>query len=793
MKASLNEIKKYVDLEGLTSKEIANRLTFAGVEVEEVKTLAYATNLVIGRIIKCDMHPDSDHLHVLMVDEGELGIHQIVCGAPNAREGINVIVAIEWCKLNGGTITKSVIRGVESDGMCCSLVELGLDPKYLEEKETKGIHELPSDAPIGNREVLKYLGLDDEILDLKVLANRPDLLSIYNIAREIGGLFSRRVNIPSYQFIDKKSEYIASSKTDKCSTFAISVINNCKNYESPMWLKTALTNNGIRSISALVDIGNYVMLLTGQPINMYDASALSKKELYATTDFEGKWLALDEKEYDLVKGDIVIESNNEPLCLGGLMTSSKASVTYLTKDVVVEVATFDDTTIRHTSSRVGLASESSTRFVKGINHFQVKEVLAFAISLINELCGGSYEGSSIYTNEEYKEQILPLSYEKINARLATSFTKDEIDKALYAFGFSIRDGNVVVPQYRLDITSTADLSEEIIRYYGTESINVRLPKVDVIVGKWNPQAKKEKYLYESLVAFGMSQCLNYTLVNKDKIDRYLYLNEGAKALKIMNPLTDDHEYMRLSLIPSLLENCVYNYSRKQNDISIFEISHIYSDKGPTSRLGVVCCGGYYVHAHLTYVPYNFYQFKGSVVSILDTFGIDQNRYKIERLVSDKNEFHPYRSCVIKFGNKVVGVFGELHPLEKDRLGIDRKMPLYAFELNLQEIFALKTSKLKMQQISKFPPVSRDLAFICKKDVTYGDLVSEIRKCGKGIIKDVEIFDIYEGVGIPDGYKSMAFNITYELMDRTLTDADINEVEGKIIQALLNKFNATLRA
>src|SRR5574344_984122 len=389
MKASLNWINQYVKISDLTPEEVANKLTFAGIEVEGMTTLASARNLVIGEILSCEKHPDSDHLHVLQVDEGsKYGIHQIVCGAPNARKGLKVIVAREGAKLPGGIIEKSEIRGVTSDGMCCALYELGVDKKSLSEKQIAGVEELPEDAEIGNEDVLNYLGLGDTILDLSILPNRPDMYAVMNIAREIGCLFDRPVTLPEpKKYPLAPAHFEVGSASSKCPQFAIRLVKGVKVAPSPRWLQEILRSEGIRSINNIVDIGNYVMLLTGEPLNMYDLDKLPKKSLIVRDDLAGNFLAMDQKSYALEKGDLVVTSDGKPMCLAGIMTAEACVVDEKTVNVAVESAVFDYARIRHTSNRIGLSSESSLRFAKGMNTDQAEYGRYFASDLLKGLAG----------------------------------------------------------------------------------------------------------------------------------------------------------------------------------------------------------------------------------------------------------------------------------------------------------------------------------------------------------------------------------------------------------------------
>ena len=393
IKVSIKTLKEYIDISSLTPEEIANKLTFAGIEVEEITKLASGSKLVIGEIISCEDHPDSNHLHVLKVDCGsKIGVNQIVCGAPNARKGLKVIVAQVGASLPQVTIQKSTIRGVESCGMCCSLLELGVDKKYLSDAQINGIEELPLDAPVGEEDVLGYLGLDDTILDLKLLANRSYCNALLIVVKEISALYEIPYKIPEIKTIKtEKVDFTISSSTDKCPLFYGKVMKNIKVGPSPKWMQKALFAMGIRSIDAIVDIGNYVMLTTGQPLHMYDLDKLKAHNLEARDDFEGDFVALDEKTYKIQKGDIVICSDGKPMCLGGVMGSLECAVDNNTKNIVIEAACFTSAAVRKTSIRLNLGSESSARFIKGINPHQQEDVLNYTASLVREICGSDSE------------------------------------------------------------------------------------------------------------------------------------------------------------------------------------------------------------------------------------------------------------------------------------------------------------------------------------------------------------------------------------------------------------------
>ena len=797
MRVSYRELSKYVDLSGLTPEQVASRLTFSGTEVEGLEKIASGTNLVIGHIISCVDHPDSDHLHILQVNLGEkYGVKQIVCGAPNARKGLKVIVANVGAKLIGGEIKAGVIRGVESNGMCCSLSELGVEKKYLSDYQLAGIEELDDDAPIGEEDVLDYLGLDDTILDIKVLANRPDLLSIYNVALEVGALFGRDVDIPVYTDEDKeKSDYSIEIATDACSQFSLKEIRGIKNGQSPKWMQQALMAMGVRSINALVDIGNYVMLLTGQPLHMYDGDKLNSKHFIIKDDMNGKFTALDDKEYDLIAGDIVITNNGEVNCLGGVMGAKRCEATIDTTNIVIESASFKGVNVRHTSTRLGLSSESSTRFVKGTNHFQANEVLSFAAALIKKYLGGIGYQIQEVQNEHKENKIVKTTLSAINNRLGTSFALDEVVQVLKALHFGVTNEDehldIVVPLFRLDVTNSADIAEEVIRYLGYDNVKSKLPTLNQTVGKLSGHLEKVDILENFLVSHGLDECLTYTLINDKNKDEFSYLLKGD-AYKILNPLSEDRQTVRKCILPSLLETVSYNFARQNKNLALFEISDVISLEDRSYSLAIALANDREIQHLLQTQKYDFYDMKGIVEEIMDMFGINEGRYILEK--NDKGvikELHPGKSALIKIGRDIIGYFGELHPTYQAEKGLN-KNSIVVLEMKLNALFALKVSDKKMSPISKFPSVVRDFAFIVKKKVIVKDIIKEIKMSTKGLISDVSIFDIYMGEHLAEDEKSIALKVTYTSFDMTLNDKIIREAEEKIISIMKLKFGASLR-
>ena len=797
MLVSLKNIREYVSLDGLTAEEIANGLTFAGVEVEEIRRLASGTNLVIGEIKTCVAHPDSDHLHILNVDLGEkYGEEQIVCGAPNARVGLKVIVARVGAKLPGGEIKAGVIRGVASNGMCCSLLELGVDGKYLTEYQQAGIEELPEDAPVGEEDVLGYLGLDDEVLNLKVLANRPDLLSLFNVAREIGAIFQRKVEIPEpKELSDFDTDLIVGSKTDKCTQFSGKEICGITVKESPKWMKDYLMAMGIRSINNIVDIGNYVMLTTGQPLHMYDADKLPHADLIARDDYEGDFVALDEKTYKVIPGDIVITSNRKPMCLGGVMGSLECAVDEKTTHIYIEAASFDGATIRHTSSRLGLVSESSSRFVKGTNHFQSEFVINYAAQLIKELCDGQ-EFSDIvtYQSEEYEEKKIPSSIERINGRLGTEFFAKDIKDALERLHFKVIMGPqsfvATVPSWRLDVTCDADLSEEVIRLLGFENVKSTLPCLDTKLGALTLEQNRLKNIRHYFLAKGLDECVTYSLISRKEENLFNLLN-NEEHYAILNPLTDEREVFRTHILHSLLKVATYNVARQNKNLALFESAHMISKQSNSQHLAIVLVGNQELEGQMSLLPYDFYHMKGLIEGMMDMLGIESSRYRFERNKQHLDELHPGKSAEIIFQNQVIGRFGELHPNKIGEYDLG-KTSAVVLEMNLDSLLSAKVSITKMSPISRFPSVSRDLALVVDKAVVARDLIKAIKVTGKGLVSEAQVFDVYEGEHVEEGKKSIAISVTYSSDDHTLGEKEIIEMENRIKFELTKQFHAELR-
>ena len=791
MLVSLNEISKYVDISGLSKEEIASRLTFSGIEVEEIKTLSKATSLVVGKVISCIPHPNSDHLHVCKVDIKD-EILDIVCGAPNCKEGIKVIVAKVGAKLPGGEIKAGEIRGYKSNGMLCALNELGVDPKYLKEEQIKGIEILSDDFEVGDSDILHKLGLDDVILDLSLLANRSDCYSLFNVSREIGALFNRKVNIleANDDSTYEEKEFKVDSLTPNCKEFIVKIVKGIEVKDSPAWLKNCLRSEGIRTINNIVDLGNYIMILTGQPIHMYDYDKLVKKELIVRSDINEKFIALDEKEYSIHEGDICVTSFGKTMCLGGIMGGLDSEVTNDTKNIVIEVANFNHASIRRTSSRLGLVSDSSQRFVKGINKDQVDYVLNLTTNLLKTISNVDSISNIIkYDVLNHDKKLISCSVDYINNRLGTNFEYEKIKDILQLlyFKFVESDGNkfiVEVPSFRIDVEGKADLSEEIIRYIGLDTISPTLPFMETTVGGKSKDEQKEDVICSFLSNNGLYRVLTYTLVNKKMSESFKILNK-SDGYVIKNPLTEDHKYVRTNLLPSLINCANYNLNHQNNNFGIYEISHIDSMQKNEIHLGVVLVGKKYKQDKIIGESYSYYDAKGIVDTILDMFNISSTRVKYTRFETD--EFHPNRSALVLLDNKPLCVMGDIYPTKKEI-----KDSMILLEMNLSVLFATKSKNIKFEPISAYPQSSRDYAFIIDDSINYIDIKNEVKKCSS-LIKEVSVFDIYKGKNLAQNEKSIALTVVFESNDHTLKDNEIDEVHNKIVETLNKKFNVSLRS
>ena len=786
---SRNFVKDYIDLDdSLTIEEIAEAMTRVGNEYDEARRFINCTNLTIGEVISCENHPDSDHLHLVKVNIGS-EVLNIVCGAPNVRKGIKVIVALDGAVLPGGTIKKGMIRGYESNGMICSIEELGLDSKFLKEEDKIGIAELPSDAPIGE-DPIKYLGYDDEIIDFELTANRGDLLSIIGMAYELGAIYDKKVKDIDITYNEEK-ENIKDSfnidiKTDNCSLFLSKKVCNVEIKESPSFIKTRLMASGIRPINNVVDISNYVMLETGQPLHFYDADRLGDTLIVRMAQDNEKMNTLDGEERILDSNDIVIANKNEPVALAGVMGGLNTEVESNTKNIIIEAAIFDSVRVRKTSKKI-LRSESSNRFEKGIDPKRTYMAINRACHLLEKYANGKVLSGMIEkgkANSDDKE--IKIEYKNINDVLGSNISKEEMLNVYRKLDFKCDDKGdyaiVSVPSRRLDISIKEDLIEEISRIYGVDNIESTLPKIGEASNKYDNTNRLIRYKMSSL---GLNETLTYILVN-DK-ESHMFTNDKYEEIRLLDPITEDRNTLRHNTLQSLYKVYNYNKSHSNKDVSIFEIGKGFYKKDnefhEEEKLGCLMSGKYSLGIG-NEKNIDFYIIKGVVEELLDFLGY-KDRYSFKEIENIPKEFHPYQSASIVVNGKEIGIIGKLHPkLEKD---------VYAFEINLSILKEIRVGSIKFKEINKYPTIEKDMAFIVDKNILSEDISKEIKKSGGKLVTNIQIFDLYTGVNIGINNKSIAFKVTFEDYTKTLTDEEVMTVFNKIIDSVENKFNAKLRS
>lgn len=778
-------LSRLVDLSSLSPEEVRQRLTFAGFEVESSTPMASASKLVIGKVLSEKKHPDSDHLHLLQVDCGKEGILSIVCGAPNAREGIKVIVALPGCELPalGTTIKKGVIRGQESCGMCCSLVELGVDKNFLDEKQVEGIEELSEDAPVGSTDVLSYLHLDDVLFDINVLPNRPDCLSYLGMAREISALFGRKV--ASFDQPDLSSlprSVLPESRTKSCPRFdLLSVSEVTPKEKTPLAIARYLQASGIRPVSPLVDLGNFAMLLTGQPLNLYDHGKNASNSYVVRDDYEGEFIGFDGTKNDLKKGDLAIFDGDRLVCLAGIEAGKDAMVTSSTASLDIEFACFYHKNIRHTSSRLGLSSFSSQLFGKGRNPYLIDESVSVTIDLLPYFLE-HYKLSSYasFSSLPEREKGFPFSLEKMNHRLGTNYTQEDVDFVLSRYRIEKENGLLVPPVDRVDLKEQCDIEEEVFRFHGAEKIVPSLSSFPVTFGGLNAGQKKERALEDLLKGLGYLQCLTYTLVS-EKEDKQIRIFSDADSYRVLNPMTKDHEIVRSDLLPSLLLAMHRNMSYQKHDLSLFEISPIDTPKGNFLSLGLLQVGNDYRCDAYEPHPYSFLTMKGTVESVLSLFGLREGRYRL--LPSRNPAFNPMASADVFLGKVLIGTFGVLSPR------IDREEPVVG-EFDLTRILSEKPSRFHLEEKGKTIPVRRDLSFALPQDkeVSFQDIRKKLLSLRHGIL-DVLLFDRFTDKESQVTYLGVSLSIAGE---KTLSEKEIAAIVEEGVNLLEKDFGLVLR-
>lgn len=796
MRVSINWLKEYVNLDGITPEQLADKLTVAGLEVEEISKMAEATNLVIGKVLTCENHPDSDHLHITTVDVKD-EVLDIVCGAPNVAAGQKVIVSKVGAVLAGGfEIKPAVVRGVPSNGMICSLSELGVDKKAQTEEQLNGIYVFDEDAPVGETKVLEYLGLDDTILDIGLTPNRADCNAMWNIAKEVGAVLNRPVNWPNCKgasSIGEKGNFKVVSKTDKCPVFVGKVVNHVKVGPSPKWLQNHLHAYGIKSINNVVDISNYVMVETGQPLHFYDLSKLPHHEITVVDDVEMTMQALDGIDYNIKKGDLLITTGQEPTGIAGIMGGEESKIDENTTSIFIEAAAFNNVSIRNTSRRLGLATEAASHFIKGLEPLSQIKAMDRSVQLLQELAeADGFEENVMVGCIDTENRVVTETLTHCNALLGTNFTMEQVLDVLKSLDLDPhQDGDsftCTIPSYRTDISIREDLDEEIIRMLGYDGLQATLPRMETTAGQLSDIQDIRRKVKNSLNALGLSEVITYTLVSDKNLKNSLM--PVGEPIYLASPMSEERKALRTSLIGSLLECFMYNENHKNENTNIFEISKVHAKEKAEERLGFVMSGSLQKNRlnHVD-IKVDFYTAKGVLETMLSKLGFAKERLIFKENTMDIEHFHPYRSACVYLGKELLGVMGELHPTLTKEVGGTRA--IYA-EIILDVLMNAKRSKVKFSSINRFPAVHRDIALVADEALQAEQLMKAIKSAGKRLVKDVEVFDIYQGEHVEKGKKSVALSIVYQSDDHTLTEQEIQEVHQAVLLKLEKDCNAMLR-
>ena len=785
----LEWVKDYIDINDQDLKELAVKITKAGINIEKVIT-NHIDNLVIGEVMECKMHPDSDHLHVCKVNVGDK-VLQIVCGASNVRKGLKVIVALSGAILPGDVeIKKSKIRGIESNGMLCALYELGLEEK-TEEAYNKGIYEVNDDAIVG-MDAMEYLGLDNTLYELDVHKHRNnDCYYHIGFAYEIGAILNRKVTLPddtTHPIKDSVQKHFnLKVETDKCPYYLAKMVTDVKIGESPEFIKRRLNAYGMRSINNVVDISNYVMLEYGQPLHFFDKDSLGDNILVRDA-FEGEQIkTLDGIERKLTKNDIVITDGDKPVCIAGVMGGENTEVTDNTKNILIESAIFDGVSIRNTSNRLDLRSEASIRYGKGLSYEYTLKAIERACHLLEKYAGAKVlSGTVCHDKVDKTLETVVFKSSEISTLLGISISDDdvkvELDRLGFPFEYNKGEFKATIPSRRLDIEPYVnDIAEEIGRLYGYHNLVSTLPNVPIKKGEYALDIKYRKIISKRLRSLGLNEVKTYTLVSPKMASMFKY--EDKEQIVLPKPMSVDKSVIRTTLIPSLLNVYEYNRDHKVSDVNIYEIAKTYdNDFKEESKICMLMSSNYLLNRwHGVNVKVDFYLVKGIVQNVLDYLGF-KNRYTFEK--NEIPDLHPGVCGSIMLDGKQIGVIGKIHPsLTKD--------DIYAVELSLEALMA-KVKPIKFKAALKYPEIVKDMAFAVKKDITSEEVVNVIKKAGGKLLTDIKLFDLYTGEHVSSDEKSLAYSLTFSSNDRTLSEDEVMKVFENIIAKVEEKLGVKLR-
>ncbi|HCW7288925.1 TPA: phenylalanine--tRNA ligase subunit beta [Staphylococcus aureus] len=788
-------LKEYVTINDSVSN-LAERITRTGIEVDDlIDYTKDIKNLVVGFVKSKEKHPDADKLNVCQVDIGEDEPVQIVCGAPNVDAGQYVIVAKVGGRLPGGIkIKRAKLRGERSEGMICSLQEIGISSNYVPKTFESGIYVF-SEAQVPGTDALQALYLDDQVMEFDLTPNRADALSMIGTAYEVAALYNTKMTKPDttsneLELSANDELTVTIENEDKVPYYSARVVHDVTIEPSPIWMQARLIKAGIRPINNVVDISNYVLLEYGQPLHMFDQDAIGSQQIVVRQANEGeKMTTLDDTERELLTSDIVITNGQTPIALAGVMGGDFSEVKEQTSNIVIEGAIFDPVSIRHTSRRLNLRSESSSRFEKGIATEFVDEAVDRACYLLQTYANGKVLKDRV-SSGELGAFITPIDItaDKINRTIGFDLSQNDIVTIFNQLGFDteINDDviTVQVPSRRKDITIKEDLIEEVARIYGYDDIPSTLPVFDKVTsGQLTDRQYKTRMVKEVLEGAGLDQAITYSLVSKE--DATAFSMQQRQTIDLLMPMSEAHASLRQSLLPHLIEAASYNVARKNKDVKLFEIGNVFFANGEgelpdqVEYLSGILTGDYVVNQWQgKKETVDFYLAKGVVDRVSEKLNLE---FSYRR--ADIDGLHPGRTAEILLENKVVGFIGELHPT----LAADNDLKrTYVFELNFDALMAVSVGYINYQPIPRFPGMSRDIALEVNQNIPAADLLSTIHAHGGNILKDTLVFDVYQGEHLEKGKKSIAIRLNYLDTEETLTDERVSKVQAEIEAALIEQ-------
>ena len=814
MKASLQWMNEYVPLDlNRPAQELADELTQAGIPVEEVLYMDPGLKKIYtGKIIEITKHPDADKLQVCQVqclsEDGEEITKQIVTAATNVAVGQIVPVAYHKSRLADGTeIKKGKLRGVVSEGMFCSVAEFGISSDLVRPEEAQGIYIFPEGTPIG-LDIKEALMLDDTVYEFELTANRADCFSMVGLSREFGIMTNQKALFPvimvneNGESIEGKAS-VAIEAHDLCTRFTSRLVTNVIIEPSPLWMQNRLRNSGIRPINNVVDVTNYVMLELGQPMHAYDYDCVADHTLIARRAKAGETLTtLDGNERELNESMLIIADTKGPIGVAGVMGGLTSEVTDKTTNVLFEAAVFNGPSIRRTSKALGMRSEASGRFERGVNHKYTAYAIDRAAQLLQQICPSckvSVGVIDVYP-EPVEQRTVTFTAEQINDYLGTSIEKDRMVDILTKLEFGITESGdtieALVPTWRDDVTGMPDIAEEVARIVSYDNIEPTIPVAVLSSGGMTPKKALTKEVTHYLAHAGLSQIITFSFMHKDGLTNMM-LPEGDNrytAIPILNPISEEFPYMRTTLVPAVIEAAKRNIAQQNKDLWLFETANVYEPKAlpltevPHER--PMACG--IMMGKVTEAAWNqaqrdtdFYDVKGVVDGLLAKLGLTQ--YDIQP--SSESYYHPGVSAHYTVNGVTIANYGELHPQVVKNFDLSGKV--YMFEIDLEAVLSIIVPPFRYQSFSKFPGTSRDLAIVAPVSVTSGDIVALIKEHGGEYLESVSIFDVYEGEHIEAGYRSLAYNLQFRSMEGTLNDEDIDGAIQTIIDALVTK-NCKLR-